>query len=242
MKLKLLIITSLFFIGIRIFAQGIDPIIAINENPVTYSMHICTDGEFYYTVNGGVEKDGKISKFKVSGEFVGNYPINLDMRSIMYCNKDKSLYINIKGKDIFKVVDIAHGTVQLLHSGMYENEQTTLAMDPRGKFFYAMDNGNLSIYGVKSGKLVKKLSGLKCGTKGMKGSTTVAVDNKYLYTWDSDTKTVYAYDKNGVFKKSFILKNGNIGHSLSCAFGLVFVAKSEMGKPSTWYGYKLTVK
>ncbi|MCX6223466.1 MAG: hypothetical protein NTV01_01705 [Bacteroidia bacterium] len=242
MKLKLFILTTLLFIGTRIFAQVIDPVISINENPTSYSMHICSDGDFYYTVNGGVAKDGKISKFKLNGEFVKSYPINQDMRSIMYCKKDKGLYINIKGKEIYKIIDIANGTIQLLHSGIYENEQTSLAIDPKGKYFYGMDNGNLSIYNFKSGKPDKKLSGLKCGSKGMKGSTTVAVDDKYIYTWDADNKTVYAYSKEGAFKKSFVLKSGSIGHSLSAANGLIFVAKSEMGKPATWYGYKLPFK
>ena len=105
-----------------------------------------------------------------------------------------------------------------------------------------MDNGNLSVYSVKTGELVKKLSGLKCGSKGMKGSTAVAIDNKYIYTWDADIKTIYVYDKDGAFKRSFVLKAGNLGHSLSVAYGLIFVAKSEMGKPATWYGYKLPIK
>lgn len=242
MKLKLLILAALFLFGFRTFAQVIEPVISFNENPVTYSMHICSDGDFYYTVNGGVVKDGKISKFKLNGEFVASFPINQDMRSIMYCKKDKSLYINIKGKDIYRIVDIANGTVQLLRSGMYENDQTTLALDPNGKYFYSLDNGDLSIYYFKTGKLAKKLSGLKCGSKGDKGSTTVAADKNYLYTWDPVIKTVYIYTKGGAFKSSFVLKSGNLGHSLSVANGLIFVAKSDIGKPATWYGYKLPVK
>jgi len=242
MKIKLLMLAFLLAVSSSLRAQVYEPVITINDNPVTYSMHLCTDGKFYYTVNGGVVKDGKISKFKMNGEFVESYPIGQDMRSIMYSKKDKSLYINVKGKELYKLIDIAHGTVQLVHSGIFENEQTTLAMDPKGKYLYALDNGDLSILSFKSGKLIKKLSGLKCGTKGMKGSTTVAVDKKYLYTWDSDLKTVYAYTREGVFKKSFILKSGNVGHSLSFAQGLIFVANSDMGKPSAWYGYKLPIK
>jgi hypothetical protein len=242
MKLRLLILSLMVFASSRVFCQDLEPLVTFNDNPITYSMHLCTDGEFYYTINGGVAKDGKISKFKLNGEFIESYPINMDMRSIMYNKRDKSLYINIKGKEIYKILDISNGTVQLLLSGIYENEQATLALDPKGRNFYALDNGNLSIYQVKTGKLVKKISGLKCGSKGMKGSTTVAIDNKYIYTWDSDTRTVFVYTKGGVFKSSHILKSGNIGHSLSAAYGLIFVAKSEMGKPSTWYGYKLPIK
>jgi len=242
MKLKVLACALTLFTCQGAFPQVIEPLITIADNPVTYSMHLCTDGTHYYTINGGVAKDGKISKFKVNGEFVQSYPIKQDMRSIMYSRKDRCLYINIKGKDIYKIVDLASGTIQLLHSGVYQNEQATLAIDPKGNYFYEMENGTLSIYAVKTGKLSKKISGLKCGEKGMKGSTTVAVDGKYIYTWDSETRTVFVYNKKGVFVQSFVLKSGNIGHSLSAAYGMIFVAKSEMGKPSTWYGYQLPVK
>lgn len=242
MNLKTLLPALAFLVIPKVFAQVVEPILSFNDNPVTYSMHICSDGTYYYTINGGVAKDGKISKFKLNGEFVASYPISMDLRSIMYNKKDKSLYLNIKGKDIYKIIDIENGTVQLLHSGIYENEQASLALDPAGKYFYELNAGDLSIYQFKTGKLYKKLSGLKCGTKGMKGSTTIAVDSKHLYTWDADTRTVYMYGKDGAFRKSFVLKNGNLGHSLSAAYGLIFVAKSEMGKPSTWYGYKLENK
>jgi DNA-binding beta-propeller fold protein YncE len=242
MKLRVLIFALIHLAGYGAYAQVLEPVITLADNPVTYSMHLCTDGSYYYTINGGVAKDGKISKFRVNGEFLESYPINQDMRSIMYSRKDKCLYINCKGTDVYKIADLASGTIQLLHSGMYENEQSTLALDPAGKNFYEMVNGSLTVYNAKTGKMVKKLSGFKCGAKGMKGSTTVAVDNKHIYTWDSDTKTVFVYDMKGVFVQSFVLKSGNIGHSLSAAYGMIFVAKSEMGKPSTWFGYQLPVK
>jgi DNA-binding beta-propeller fold protein YncE len=242
MKLKIFILTCLLSSTGFLFSQTLEPVITIHDNPISYSMHICTDGTFYYTVNGGIEKDGQISKFKLNGEFVASYPIAQDMRSIMYNKRDKSLYINTKNKEIYKLVDMEHGIIQLLYSGIYDNDQSTLAIDPNGKWLYAMSNGDLSVISFKTGKPVRQISGLKCGNKGMKGSTTVAVDKKYLYTWDTDTRTVYAYTKDGIFKKSFVLKDGNIGHSLSAAYGMIFTAKSEMGKPANWFGYQLSFK
>jgi hypothetical protein len=89
---------------------------------------------------------------------------------------------------------------------------------------------------------VTKFSGIKCGNKGMKGSTTVAVDKKYFYTWDTENRTVYMYSRKGVFVRSFQIKSGTIGHSLSIANGMLFVAKSDMGRPAVWYGYKIPSK
>lgn len=239
MKLIKIILLLAIMTGRTAFSQPIEPVITMTDNPVTYAMHLCSDGKYYYAVNGGVAKDGRISQFNLEGNFITFNPLKLDMRSIMYNQKDKSFYINTKDKEIYKVIDMVNGTVQLVHSGIYENEQSTLAIDPKGKFFYAFDNGTLAIINAKTGKLEKKYSGLNSGNKGMKGSTTVAVDKKHFYTWDADTKTVYAYSLNGAFAGSFQLQQGTVGHSLSIANGLLFVARSEMGKPATWYGYRI---
>lgn len=235
---KLFLLVALFSVS-RVYSQALDPVITFNEDPVSYIMHICSDGKYYYTINGGVPESGKISVYNLKGEFIANYPIKLDMRSIMYNKKDKSLYINTKNREIYKVLDIASGTIQLLYSGIYDNEQSSLAIDPKGKYMYALDNGSLTILDIKKGAAVKKLSGFKCGNKGMKGSTTVAVDKNYIYTWDADIRTLYVYNLEGVFKTSFVLKNGNMGHTLSYANGMIMVANSEKGKTGTWFGYKL---
>lgn len=250
MKLKLVVFAIFLFTGFRILAQVIEPSVTINDNPGIYSnsMHICFDGEFYYTINGGSgpkdgKFDGKINKFRPDGKFLASYPINMDMRSIMYNGKDKCFYINTADKNLYKFVAIEKGTYMLAQSNMYKNDQICLAMDPKGKNYYALDEGEITIISVKTGKPAKKFSGIKCGANGLKGSSALAVDKKYIYTWDADTKTVYAYKKrNGAFKKSFILKSGSLGHSLSYASGMIFVSKSERGKPSTWYGYKLPIK
>jgi DNA-binding beta-propeller fold protein YncE len=239
MKINKFILILGFLSGPAAFSQPIEPVITMNDNPVTYAMHLCSDGKHYYAVNGGVAKDGRISQFSLEGTFITYNPLKLDMRSIMYNARDKSFYINTKEKEIYKVIDMVNGTVQLVHSGIYENEQATLALDPKGKYFYALDNGSLSVINAKTGKLEKKFSGLNCGNKGMKGSTTVAVDKKHVYTWDADTRTVYVYNLNGVFAGSFQLQHGTVGHSLSIANGLIFVARSEMGKPAIWYGYQI---
>jgi len=242
MKKKVLLLISGLIYGTVTFAQEIEPFVTLKDNPGTYAMHICFDGSNYYTVNGGVAKDGKINQYNTLGEFVTSNPLKLDMRSIMYNSRNKTLYVNTKEKEIYKVVDLIHGTVELVHSGIYENEQSSLALDPQGKNYYALDNGTLSVINAKTGIMVKKYSGIKCGNKGMKGSTTVAVDRKYFYTWDADNRTVYMYSLKGVFKGSFQVKSGTIGHSLSIANGMLFVAKSDMGKPAVWYGYQIPLK
>ncbi len=239
MKIRLLITFFVLFLIGQIRSQALSPVIVFNESPVTYNMHICSDDSYYYTANGGVAEDGKITVYNLQGIPVATYPIKLDMRSIMYNRKDKSLYVNTIEKVIYKIIDIEVGTYEVLYSGLYNNIQASLAIGYKGKYIYAFENGTLSVYKFSDGSLVKTLSGLKCGEREIKGSVAVAVDKHHIYTWDSDKKTVYAYDLDGRFIRSFILSQGDFGYSLSYANGLIFVAHSESGKTGTWYGYDL---
>ena len=239
MRIKIILSFILLCFTGLISAQPITPAISFNDDPDSYNMHIASDGNFYYTVNGGVPEQGKISKFTLQGQRLQTYPIKLDMRSIMYNKKDKSLYINTNTKEIYKVIDLASGTIELLYQANYDNEQSALALDPRGKYLYAMDNGKLAVYKFSSGEPERVISGLKCGDGSKKGSTTVAVDNKYIYTWDATKKTIYVYDLEGIFVRSYVVKDGDFGYSLSIANDLVFVAKSVKDRTGTWYGYML---
>jgi DNA-binding beta-propeller fold protein YncE len=226
----------------------------MNDEPgVSHNAHIASDGKFYYTCNGGTDKEGnphgKISKYTLSGEFVKSFPFTkFDMRSIMYNSKDKHFYISTFDLKIYKIIDLENGTTELRFENLYKNGQSALALDPDGKTLYAMDRGTLTMYKFKDGSIIKTLSGLSFGaddkTKpvvGRYGSTAVAVDKNYIYTWDShsSSKKIYAYDKNGKFIKSFQISSGNLGYTLSYANGHVFVAMDGQYKVGLWYGYKL---
>lgn len=242
MNFRLILVIAALAISGTITSQVIEPVIEFNETPKSFSMHICSDGMYYYTVNGGVVKEGRIFKYTLQGKLVKAYPLKLDMRGIMYNGKEKCLYVNTVDKKLFKIVDIDAGTYELVLDLPYENKESSLSIDSKGKIIYSLDSGSLYLYKFKTGELVKVLAGLKCGDGNRKGAGTVAVKDDNVYTWDSKSKTVYAYNEDGIFIKSFILKSGDFGYSLSEANGLIFVAHSPDGKPSTWYGYDLSIK
>ncbi|TLX71644.1 hypothetical protein E9993_19960 [Labilibacter sediminis] len=225
---------------LSINAQGLEPIISFEDNSESYCMQICFDGKCFYTVNGGVKDVGKITAYSINGIFLQSYPLPLDMRSIFYHTRNKCFYVCTTDKKLFKIIDINAGTYELVYENLYDNKQISLTIDPNGKFLYAFDNGTLSIYKFKTGTLVRTLSGLKCGEGNRKGAATVAIDRKKnIYTWDSDTKTVFVYDKNGKFLISHKLKYGDFGYSLSFAKEMFFVSNSPKNKKGTWFGYKL---
>jgi DNA-binding beta-propeller fold protein YncE len=254
--MKTFALTFVFSLSIflSLSAQVIRPVFTLNDKPgSSHNAHITSDGKFFYTCNGGTGKDGtpngKISKYTLNGDLVKTYSFSkFDMRSIMYNSKDKHLYISTYDLKIYKIVDLESGTTELRFEKLYKNPQSAIAMDPDGKTIYAMDGGTLTMYKFKDGSVIKTLSGLSFGaddkTKpiiGRYGSTAVAVDKKYIYTWDAwgSPKKIYAYDKDGNFKKSFQISSGNWGFTLSYANGYVFVAIDGQYKIGLWNGYKL---
>ncbi len=222
------------------FGQELVPILSFEEEPKSYCMHICYDGKAYYTVNGGVAKVGKISAYSYDGTFLQEFPLPLDMRGIVYSKKNKNFYFNTTDNQVFKIIDLNAGTYELVFDKLYENKQASLALGPKSKYIYVFDNGTLFIHKLKNGELVKTLSGLKCGKGNRQGGATVAIDDKSnIYTWDSEAKTIYVYDKEGQFIKSHIVSSGDFGYSLSFANGMLFVSHSPKNKKGMWYGYKL---
>jgi len=254
MKTYALSLIFTLILPIYLSAQIIRPVFTLVDEPgICHNAHITSDGKFYYTCNGGADKDGnphgKISKYTLRGDLLKNYPFKkFDMRSIMYNPKDKHLYISTFDQKIYKIVDLESGTTELRLEKIYKNGQSALALDPDGKTIYVMDGGTLTMYRLKDGSVIKSLSGLSSGAddkdnpgSGRFGSTAVAVDNKYIYTWDghSGAKKIYAYDKNGKLVKIFQISNGNWGYTLSYANGYIFTALDGLNRVGLWYGYHL---
>ena len=257
MKTITFTILLLFITSLTVSAQVIKPVFMLKDEPgSTHNAHITSDGKFYYTCNGGTGKDGnphgKINKYSLSGDLVKSYPFaKLDMRSIMYNKKDNHFYVSTYDMKIYKIVDLESGTTELRFEKSYKNGQCAIALDPDGKTFYIMDGGTLSMIRSKDGTVIKSLSGLSFGADdkdspglGKYGSTAVAVDNNYIYTWDahSASKKIFVYDKKGSFVKIYLISNGNWGYTLSCANGMVFVALDGKNQIGLWYGYHLAGK
>ncbi|MCD4736662.1 MAG: hypothetical protein K8R53_11505 [Bacteroidales bacterium] len=219
--------------------QTIDPVISFKEDPLTHNMHICSDGKYYFTVNGGKPEKGQICKFDLDGKQLSTYPVELDMRTIMYHKKDKSLYVSTYGQSIYRIVDLEAGTYQEAHSELFDNEQGTPALSPNGKMLYAMDNGTLKVYDFKTGKLLDTFYGIKTGSDFSSGGAAVAVSKKNIYTWDAEEQIFYIYTIKGDYVKKVKLSKGDYGFSLSYAKGKVFVSEDGDYSTGTWYGYKI---
>lgn len=236
----LLAVLTLLFTAVK--AQNLKPKIQFEDEPRTHNFHVASDGEFLYTVNGGKAYMGQISKFSLTGNYITSYDIDLDMRSLMFNGKDKSFYVCTYERNIYKITDMEKGSYALVLSELYENEQAGLAMSPNGKLLYYFNDGTLLIYNFPSGKLSKTITGLDKGSEVSTGNSVVAVDDKYIYTWNSDYKMVFIYDLKGKKIKSVNISKGDYGFSLSCANGLIFVSTDGDYDVGTWYGYDVWEK
>lgn len=238
MKRSILSLVAFIMLGLfSLNAQVISPDTYFNDEPGTHNMGITSDGEFYYTCNGGKTLEGKISQFSLSGNFMKSYKIDLDMRNIMYNPKDEHLYVNCYDGNIYKITSLADGSLQLIYSKLYKNDQASLALDPKGKYLYYLDNGTLRIYDFAKGTLVDTYDNISCGPDLGSGAYSVAVSKKHIITFNSDKQVFYIHDKKGKFKESIQFKNGDYGFSLSYANDLIFVATDGDYSIGKWYGY-----
>jgi hypothetical protein len=215
----------------------IQPDIYFDDEPGTHNMGLASDGEFYFTCNGGKTSEGKISKYSFSGNFMKSYEIDLDMRSIMYNPKDKHFYVSCYDENIYKITDLEQGSFQLVYSKLYKNAQATTALGPKGKKLYYFDDGTLYIYDFASGEIKETLYGLSSGPELGSGNMSVAVSKKSIITFNSEKKVFYIYDKKGKLKETLRYKSGDYGFSLSYANGHIFVATDGDYSMGEWYGY-----
>jgi len=235
-KIKIIILLLLFAYNLG-FSQSISPAITFTENPLTHNVHICSDGKYYYTVNGGKDTKGTINKYDLQGNLIDSYKILLDMRSVMYNNRDKKLYVCTFDKMICKVTDLECGNYEIIVQNIYENAQSVPALSADGKLLYVLNKNTVNIYKFPSGKLYKTLNGIDAGKDAANGSTAIAVGTKYFYTWNTGFKKLFVYDFKGKKIKSLDIKNGTYGYSLSYANGMIFVAKDGNYNTGVWYGY-----
>lgn len=209
--------------------------IKFSDSPKTHNMHITSDGQYYYTCNGGIASDGQISKFSLSGSLIESYPIPLDMRSIMYNSSDGKLYVSTCDQNIYKITSLSSKSYTKVHSAITSNCQSTTALSPDGKTLYEFYEGTLKIYRMSDGSLQKTLRNIKYGEYS---SYVVAADNDYFFTWNSTDKEAYVYDLNGNFKNTIKIPAGGYTFSLSIANGLMFTSDDGNYSTGTWYGYK----
>jgi WD40 repeat protein len=209
-----------------------------------HNMGIAWDGEFYYTVNGGSPDYGKVNKYDESGELIESYEIETDGRSIMYSPEEEGLYIKPYGQDLLSVdLDLEETSTE--SEGIFQSEQTSVAMSPDGLKLYELSAGEVYVYDMDLGEEEESFTLEHYSSTDELGfSYAIAASDRFLFVWGPDTeKEVYVYTLNGKYVTRFELPRKGFGFSLSWANGMLWVSKdadaSTDGGEGTWYGYEL---
>ncbi len=218
-----------------------DPILEVqfDEDTPNHNMHITSDGNYYYTINGGQTENGQINKFGLDGVLIKTYSIGIDGRGLSYNKADGFLYASLFGGDIVKITSLENGTWEDVHKGIMQSSQASFAISPDGKKFYDFSEGTLNIRNFATGAIEATLTGLSYGGGNYGGNSAVAVDGDFIYTWNAYSKTVYVYDNNGNAVRTMTLSDGDNGQSLSYVDGYLFVSKDGNYGVGTWYGYNI---
>ena len=218
--------------------DGISPVISFKEFPVNHNIHIASDGNYYYTINGGNSSLGQINKFSFNGTLIKTYPINIDGRGLSYNRADSCLYASLYEGDIVKITDLKKGVFKGKFKNIMQNDQASFAISPDGTKFLDFYAGTLKVHDFNTGAVIKTITGLSYGNGNLGGDAAIAVGANHVYTWNADIRTVYAYDKCFV-EQSVVLAHGDMGISISFTNGLLFVSKDGDYDIGKWYGYRI---
>ena len=220
--------------------QSLAPAISFDEHPVNHNMHITSDDDYYYTINGGSASSGQINKFSPAGVLLQTYPITIDGRGLSFNATDGFLYASLYTGDIVRIDNLSTGSYTTLFPGIMQDDQASFAISPDGTKFYDFFQGTLLVRDFISGVTIDTISGLLYGPGNFGGEAAVAVDSSYIYTWDATIKTVYAYDLTGALIQTAVLDSGSCGIALAIANGYLFVSKDGNYGIGSWYGYNIS--
>jgi hypothetical protein len=217
---------------------SIKPIISFEEFSINHNEHIASDGNYYYTINGGNSSIGQINKFSFNGTLIKTYPINIDGRGLSYNRADSFLYASLYQGDIVKITNLEKGAFKVKFKKIMQNDQASFAISPDGSKFLDFYRGTLKVHDFNTGAVIKTITGLSYGDGNFGGEAAIAVGANHVYTWNADMRTVYAYDRCFV-EQSVVLAHGDLGMSISFANGLLFVSKDGNYDTGEWYGYRI---
>jgi hypothetical protein len=217
-----------------------DPVFEVQfTEDANHTMHITSDGSYFYTVNGGTASIGRINRFTLDGTLDTAFSLLIDGRGLSFNQSDNCLYASIYERHIVRI-NMTTWQFDTVFTNIMTNIQASFALSPDGTTMYDFYNGTCNVYDFPSGTLDTTFSGMSCGTSYTTGVACIAADAEYLYTWNALLQTVYVYNAaDGSYVRTMTLSNGNYGYSLSVFNGLLFAAVDANYGTGTWYGYRI---
>jgi len=220
----------------EIVVEELSPVVTFSENPGNHNMGICSDGNDYFTFNGGAEESGTIRQYNSRFEKIGEYKINLDMRSGFFDNG--WLYVTTYGGKLYKILSLNEGRYEEMFSGLWSDEQSSASSYSPGRFG-VLSYGVLYLFELDDGDIVSSNPGLLSGEEPATGNSSVAFGDDRIYTYVGEESTLYVYNLKGEMLAFYHLTLGSYGFSLSFAKGMVWLAEDGNYYTGQWYGYRI---
>jgi hypothetical protein len=215
-------------------------VVKFKDKVYFHNMSITFDGTYYYTLNGGNDAYCMINQYDVDGELIDEYDVELDGRAIFYNPMDENIYIKVYGGDLY-MVDLYVETTELVHEGIFKDDQSSPGMSPDGKYLYEYYEGRMRVLDFETGKKVKGYT-FEPTYNETGYSTSLACSDYYLFAWGG-TDEIVVYDHDGKYITEIEMPRDGYGFSLSYCNGLLWFAKdadgSSDGGTGYWFGYRL---
>ena len=209
-----------------------------------HNMGIAWDGEHYFTISGGNTDNSSLNEYDDAGAAVETYDLGIDGRAILYDSDDEQMYVKTYGTDL-NSVDLYLEETDAELSGIFKEDQSSVAMSPDGEYLYELHDGEVYVYDASGGDEEASFKLSSYSKQDEFGyANAIAASDKFLFVWAPDSDTdILVYGLDGKYVTKFALPRSGYGFSLSWANGMLWIAEDadggEDGADGTWYGYAL---
>jgi DNA-binding beta-propeller fold protein YncE len=205
-----------------------------------HNVSITFDGDHYFTLNGGNENYCVVNEYDADRTFIETYAVGLDGRSI-FCNPgDLNLYVKTYGTDLW-IIDLSDETADIILSDIFEEDNSSPAFSPDGKYIYELTDGYVRVIDFKTGKELKRFA-LERYYDEHGYALSIAASKHYLFVWEYEDR-VLVYDLGGEYVTKIKLPRAGYGFSLSYCNDMLWIAEdadaSTDGGDGYWYGFEL---
>lgn len=213
----------------------------IKDNVFFHNVGITYDGRHYYTINGGNEDYCVLNEYNKKGNFIEYYDLELDCRAIFHNPRDGNLYLKNYGTDLY-VVDLWDEIADVELMDVFNEENSSPAMSPDGKYLYEYYEGTVRLLDFETGNELDKFK-LSKWYDEHGYNYAIAASNQHLFVW-ADESVIAVYDLDGNYVTEIDLPRTGFRFSLSWCKGLLWIARDadaakDGGDDGYWYGYKL---
>jgi hypothetical protein len=218
--------------------------LSFDDHVYYHNMGITWDGNHYFTVNGGNTGYSNLNEYDDEGGEVETYDLGIDGRAILYDPDDEQLYVKTFSTDL-TTVDLILEETDTEHEGMFQGDQTSVAMSPDGEKLYELFEGEVFVYDAETGEEESSFKLSSVSEEEAYGyKYAIAASDRFLFVWAPKSETeILVYGLDGKYVTRFALPRSGFGFSLSWANDMLWIAKdadgSSDGEDGTWYGYAL---